>query len=144
MTLMQTLMDRWLPWHRSHQDVIEALETTERLLRKYNHRYLANLVAAERQGFSNQPHKTCSRLNSDEWWGPGDSIAGAEFTVDGGFSITARRDSHTFKRCLTTVYHCMKAYGQYNSLAEMQIAQFDKWMRSNVGLVARYHAGPGA
>lgn len=129
---MENLLNWVAPWRRAPGDMLRALATVERLMRRYGHDYAANLAEIAGRRFSDDPAGTCRALNSAEWWGPGPSVTEIELVVDGGFSPQARRDSRDLRIALLQIYRCMKAYGEINEAAEIQVAQFDKWIQSDI------------
>jgi hypothetical protein len=130
--LFEALLNRVAPWRRAPRDMLRALETTEALLRRYHHDLAANLAEIVLRRFPDDPAGACRLLNSVEWWGPGPCVAEIELVVDGGFSPDARRDGRQLRRALLEIYLCMKAYDEFNEAAEIQVAQFDKWLRSDI------------
>jgi hypothetical protein len=129
---LETLLNWIAPWRRAPGDMLHALSTTESLLRRYDHDLAANLAEIALRSFTDDPAGTCAQLNSPEWWGPGPSVAEIELPVDGGFSADARRDGRRLRHALIEIYRCMKAYGEVNEAAEIQVAQFDKWLKSDI------------
>lgn len=129
---LETLLNWIAPWRRAPGDMLRALATAESLLRRYGHDLAANLAEIALSRFARDPAGTCAVLNSPEWWGPGPCVAEIELLVDGGFSAEARRDGRRLRHALLEIYQCMKAYGEINEAAEIQVAQFDKWLRSDI------------
>ena len=129
---LDDLLNRIAPWRRAPAEMLRALATVERLLRRYGHDYPANLADIAHRRFPGDPAGTCRALNSAEWWGPGRCVAGIELVVDGGFRPEARRDGRHLRLAMLQIYRCMKAYGEVNEAAEIQVSQFDKWVRSEI------------
>lgn len=112
--------------------MLNALDETEQLLRRYGHVYEANLAAIARADFAQDPPTACRSLNRDEWWNGHRSVAAIDLAVDGGFTAESRRDAQRLCEALVEIFTTMLAYGEHNAAGEIVVSQFRKWQESHI------------